>query len=381
MKTYHLEYYYDFSPEKVETCYFTTDKNVKGGIIKSEEIYVIYITLKSDLGNCITRYSSDFSNRHRSGSPFQIHYKVLSEREVTFTENKLLSDDFISYIRLIEFGLNLLYNKLTNSDIQKYQDEIEKHNLEEATNYFKCKIERLFWQHIELKKPLEYLYTIFDSIYHLLGNDIIKKFDMADYYLDNMSNKEVEKSKVRIYSIMTKVMKDISQVISEMTDIFRFHYTYSPYINLKYYFSRVFDLLRTEIDLCPEEDTKKKLELDNELIRQRNILSELAEYNDIDRLFNILYEVDKLYNFNELKKLDKCCIALLLANFCPLFKKQAIKPFKKFKKLICEYYGSSDVSFKENDCIERVEEVYNQQKGFWRYDTKKNPRKQHYLKK
>lgn len=30
MKTYHLEYYYDFNPEQVGTCYFTTDRVIKG---------------------------------------------------------------------------------------------------------------------------------------------------------------------------------------------------------------------------------------------------------------------------------------------------------------------------------------------------------------
>ena len=379
MKIYHFEYYYDFAPEKIESCFFTTDKNVKGGIIKSEEIHSIHITWQSELGYIITDNSTELYLRHRDGNPYQIHYKILKQIDVKFDKSKILSNDLISYLDLIELGSTLVERNPTTKEIQMYKSLISSYDINLICDYFVSRIKLDFYQHIWIKEPLEYLYNIVDTIFKTLTYENIKRFDKLDFDLDYYSGKD--DNRIKVYELIIKSIKRLSQVISEVTTIFRFHYDYSPYVSLNYYLKRVQELLYTEIGLLPVEDVQKKIELDNELVRQRNILAELADYNNIDRLSNILYNVDVLYNFKELKQLDRCCIALLLIEHCPLFKNNATKPFNKFRKLICEYYGASDVSFKENDCKDRIEEVYNQQKGFWRYDTKKNPRQQHYIKK
>lgn len=379
MKTYHLEYYYDFAPEKIETCYFTTDRVIKDGVIKSEQIHSIRITWQSELGYIITGNSTELYLRHRDDNPYQIHYKILKQDDVEFDENKYLTENLIAYLSLIEIGSILVERNPTTKEVQEYKALINSCDINLICDYFVSRIKLDFYQHILIKEPLEYLYNIVDNISKTLTYENIKRFDKLDFDLDYYSGKD--DNKIKVYELIIKSIKRLSQVVSEVTTIFRFHYDYSPYVSLNYYLKRVQELLYTEIGLLPVEDVQKKIELDNELVRQRNILSELADYNNIDRLFNILYNVDVLYNFKELKKLDRCCIALLLIEHCPLFKNNVTKPFNKFRKLICEYYGTSDVSFKENDCKDRIEEVYNQQKGFWRYDTKKNPRKQHYLKR
>ena len=87
MKTYHLEYYYDFNPEEVRTCYFTTDRVIKDGVIKSEQIHSIRITWQSELGYIITGNSTELYLRHRDGNPYQIHYKILKQDDVEFDNN------------------------------------------------------------------------------------------------------------------------------------------------------------------------------------------------------------------------------------------------------------------------------------------------------
>ena len=377
MKTYIIEYFYDFNPEEIETCYFTSDKNVKDGIIKSEQIHSIHITWQSELGYIITDNSTELYLRHRDGNPYQIHYKILKQIDVKFDKSKILSNDLISYLDLIELGSTLVERNPTTKEVQMYKSLISSYDINLICDYFVSRIKLDFYQHIWIKEPLEYLYNIVDTISKTLTYENIKRFDKLDFDLDYYSEKD--DNKIKVYELIIKSIKRLSKVISEVTTIFRFHYDYSPYVSLNYYLKRVQELLYTEICLLPV-DVQKKIEMDNELVRQRNILAELADYNNIDRLSNILYNVDVLYNFKELKKLDRCCIALLLIEHCPLFKNNATKPFNKFRKLICEYYGASDVSFKENDCKDRIEEVYNKHRGFWRYDTKKNPRQQHYLK-
>lgn len=370
MTTYKIEYFFDFKPEELQICYFTTDKEVKDDIIKSDEIYSIRITLKSQLAAIMTNDSWELWNKHANlKQKYQIHYKILNQSNVIFNHNKYLSDDFISYIKLIETGVALMKRKSSNANIKIYNDELKKYDCKLVTNYFKCKIELDFLQHIKIKEPLEFLFNVVDVIYNVLGYDLIKEYDLLSWEFSQMDEK-----KKNSYIKIQDIIKNISSVISELTDIFGFHYNYSAYVSLNYYLKRVQELIYTEIGLIPEEDTQKKLEIENELIRQRKILSVLAEWNNIDRLFNILYDLDKVYNFKVLKKLDKCCIALLLIKYCPLIMEKATKPFYEFRKLICEYYGTPDVSFKENDCKDRIEEVYNEHKGFWRYDTKKNPR-------
>lgn len=376
MKTYTIEYYYDFNPETIETCYFSSDKDIKDGIIKSEQIHSIRVTWQGELGCIITDNSTELYLRHRNGEPYQISYKVLKQVDVKFDENKYLSNDLVSYLNLIELGSALVERNASTEEVQMYKALINSYNINLICNYFVSRIKLDFYQHIWIKEPLEYLYNIVDNMSKTLTYENIKRFDKLDFDLDYYSGKD--DNKIKVYNLIVKLLEGLSQIISEVTTIFRFHYDYSPYVSLNYYFKRIQELLYNEIGLLPEQDVQKKIELDNELVRQRNILSELADYNNIDRLSNILYNVDVLYNFKELKKLDRCCIALLLIKHCPLFKSNVIKTFNKFRKLICEYYSTADISFKENDCKDRIAEVYNQQKGFWRYDTKKNPRQQHY---
>ena len=376
MKTYIIEYYYDFNPETIETCYFSSDKDIKDGIIKSEQIYSIRVTWQGELGCIITDDSTELYLRHRNGEPYQISYKVLKQVDVKFDENKYLSNDLVSYLNLIELGSALVERNPSTEEVQMYKSLINSYNINLICNYFVSRIKLDFYQHIWIKEPLEYLYNILDNMSKTLTYENIKRFDKLDFDLDYYSGKD--DNKIKVYNLIIKLLEGLSQIISEVTTIFRFHYDYSPYVSLNYYFKRIQELLYNEIGLLPEQDVQKKIELDNELVRQRNILSELADYNNIDRLSNILYNVDVLYNFKELKKLDKCCVVLLLIEYCPLFKNNVTKPFNKFRKLICEYYSTADISFKENDCKDRIAEVYNQHKGFWRYDTKKNPRQQHY---
>ena len=376
MKTYTIEYYYDFNPEEIKICNFTTDEELKDDILTSEQIHSIYVTLQGKLGVILNDDSSKLAYRHRIGNPYRVHYKILKQVDVKFDENEYLSNDLIIYLNLIELGCTLVEKNPTTEEVQMYNALINSYDINLICDYFISKIKLEFYQHILIKEPLEYLYNIISAIPKTLTYNNIKRYDKLDFNLEYL-NKE-HKNKIEVYETIIEVLKRLSRVISEITTLFRFHYDYSPYVTLNYYFSRVQELIHTEIAQFPERNSYSNVELDNELIRQRNILSELTDYNNINRLSNILYNLDLLYNFKELKKLDRCCIALLLANFCPLFKKQAIKPFKKFKKLICEYYGTPDVSFKENDCVRRAEELLNQHRGFWRYDTKKNPRQQHY---
>lgn len=262
-------------------------------------------------------------------------------------------------------------NNPSEKEIYKYKETIDKYDLRLLTNYFKCKIELDFLQHIKRKEPLEYTFQIVNEIYKTLGYNIIKKNDKLDW--DYM---QITKYQRGVFNNLKNVIKNISSVIAEITNLFGFQYNYSVYITLNFYFKRVLEILYTEFSLLPKEDVyiEDEINTDNELIKQRKILSELTDWNNVDRLFNILYNLDGLYNFKELKKLDRCCIALLLIKYCPLFDTKTTKPFCNFRKMICEYYDTSDVTFKENDCKDRIEEVYNEQKGFWRYDTKKNPR-------
>lgn len=175
MKTYIIEYFYDFNPEEIETCYFTSDKNVKGGIIKSEEIHSIHITWQSELGYIITDNSTELYLRHRDGNPYQIHYKILKQIDVKFDKSKILSNDLISYLDLIELGSTLVERNPTTKEIQMYKSLISSYDINLICDYFVSRIKLDFYQHIWIKEPLEYLYNIVDTIFKTLTYENIKR--------------------------------------------------------------------------------------------------------------------------------------------------------------------------------------------------------------
>lgn len=112
-----------------------------------------------------------------------------------------------------------------------------------------------------------------------------------------------------------------------------------------------------EIDNSEEEPSVSKEQLLTELcppIAQRRKLKE------------ILREVDENYHLSRMTKLDVACIALLLQKHCFLFNQNIATKFTQFRKRILAYYGLDDVSYKENHCKERMEELQKQCPNLWR---------------
>ena len=88
-------------------------------------------------------------------------------------------------------------------------------------------------------------------------------------------------------------------------------------------------------------------------------------------LKQLLDEVEETYKVATLPKLDKACIVLLLRDNCFLFSSRIANNFSLFRRKLLAYYGVEDVSYKENHCKVRKEELRSLHPNLWREIRKK----------
>lgn len=84
-------------------------------------------------------------------------------------------------------------------------------------------------------------------------------------------------------------------------------------------------------------------------MNKEEVLRELSPYIHHKRINEILLKIDEELGLtiNRRDKLEQTTIFLLLYKRCNLFNKMV---FSKFKRLLTQYYGIEDNSYKENDC-------------------------------
>lgn len=113
-----------------------------------------------------------------------------------------------------------------------------------------------------------------------------------------------------------------------------------------------------------EEKPKPKEEVK---VSKEQLLTELCpSYKKRQKLKEILEDVDKNYHLARMSKLDVACIALLLRDNCFLFNQNIANKFTQFRKKLLAYYGLENVSYKENHCKERKDELRDQCPALWR---------------
>lgn len=104
-----------------------------------------------------------------------------------------------------------------------------------------------------------------------------------------------------------------------------------------------------------------------ETVSKEQLLTELCpSFKKRQKLKEILEEVDNNYHLERMPKLDVASIALLLRDNCFLFNQNVANKFTQFRKKLLAYYGLEDVSYKENHCKERKEELKKQCPSLWR---------------
>lgn len=161
-----------------------------------------------------------------------------------------------------------------------------------------------------------------------------------------------------------------------MTTLFGFSYQYTPYVSLRTFFNRILEYLDLEIGISDTSNQKVEI-LQNNI--EENSKQELLEklcpvYKNRKELETILDEIDEHYHIEACSKLDKVAIILLLREHCNFLNQNIAKKFNQLRKLVLQYYGFSDVSYKENDCKEKRIELYGYYPMFWEKMKNRNSR-------
>lgn len=161
----------------------------------------------------------------------------------------------------------------------------------------------------------------------------------------------------------------MSHILNLMTSILGFSYEYTPYIELRDYFNKIMTYLCLELgeDITTknEESSKKKDPIEKEYSKKEILEKLCPAYLHRNKVEQILNEINDSYHINECSKIEKASLVLLIRDHCNFLDQNIAKKFNQLRKLIMQYYGQTDISYKENDCLQKKEELYSRYPMFW----------------
>ena len=372
--TYYIEYFIASEPNTKYYGYYSCNEELQESIILThKEVATFDITPLSTLADFLV-YGKYLSNealasihKIREEDTYSIIVNILSKHTNKFEFNSYISNDMYLILDRTFRAISLIEDKNISTDevesiVNLLNDKLPK--IEQYSNYLLIQAEIDFRLYIRRKKSILFCKRIAQEIIRLIGKENIRIYDRIDPSL-------LDKLHIKLYNSLYTSLKTIGQVIFRMTSIFGFAYEYSACISLKGYFNRILEYLSLELDedfpqnFLTNNAVKKKI-ITKEYSKQEVLEKLSPSYMNRNKVEIILNEVDENYHIKDCSKLDKACLALLLRENCNFLDQNLSKKFAQLRKLILQYYEEADVSYKENDCKLRKEELYAQYLTFWK---------------
>ena len=303
---------------------------------------------------------------------YQIYVRVIERYDNMFELSDSLSNDLYLFINRISKAI-LFFEKadLTVGDIVEIGDSLKNKllSLDLFSNYLLIEAEVDFLIHIDRLSSLKYCKAIVQEIISIINEDVMLAYNKVEYVRLDERHKQ-------LFDIVQSSIEGINGVLYKMTTLFGFSYQYTPYVSLRTFFNRILEYLDLEIGISDTSNQKVEI-LQNNI--EENSKQELLEklcpvYKNRKELETILDEIDEHYHIEACSKLDKVAIILLLREHCNFLNQNIAKKFNQLRKLVLQYYGFSDVSYKENDCKEKRIELYGYYPMFWEKMKNRNSR-------
>lgn len=368
--TYTIEYNLKDTPNAVYHAYYSSDDVLEHTIVLGrEDLRSVLITPHSLLASFIFegKYLSvaDLSQLFFNETDFSLEVRVLSKHQNKYEFNKYLSNDIYVILDRTVKGIKLLSNSNLSHEAISETAEVVEDKLSQIdlyVNYLLIAAEKPFLIYINRTDTIKYCRDVLQEIISLFDADLIKAYDSIDYT-------KLSDLKKRLYKVIQSVFYAVSSLLNNMTSIVGISYQYTAYISLRDYFSHLFQLLDLSVGMIADEKTKDKKKSKDVLAKEytkQEILEKLCpSFKYRKDLEIILEQLEQNYHITDCSKLDKASLVCLLNDHFNFFNRSIANKFNQLRKLVLQYYGLSDVSYKINDCKDRRVELYGQYPSFW----------------
>ena len=376
--TYHLEYYIGSAPHNKHEGFYSCNELLEKEIVLTEkDVRCLRITPLTRLASFLVGSAYLATDELRQlcyiyDGEYQIYVRVIERYDNMFELSDSLSNDLYLFINRISKAI-LFFEKadLTVGDIVEIGDSLKNKllSLDLFSNYLLIEAEVDFLIHIDRLSSLKYCKAIVQEIISIINEDVMLAYNKVEYVRLDERHKQ-------LFDIVQSSIEGINGVLYKMTTLFGFSYQYTPYVSLRTFFNRILEYLDLEIGISDTSNQKVEI-LQNNI--EENSKQELLEklcpvYKNRKELEAILDEIDEYYHIEACSKLDKVAIILLLREHCNFLNQNIAKKFNQLRKLVLQYYGFSDVSYKENDCKEKRIELYGYYPMFWEKMKNRNSR-------
>lgn len=272
----------------------------------------------------------------------EVRIRVLNVKVNLFDYNKVLSNDLYIIYKLFARVLEL-YNSDDLKELQRTRRML-RDSMSDSMRlkyYYMIDAAKKLYKTDKIKHIL-FCLSVVEEIEDTIGQDAISNYD--NLYPICKTDKQ------HMLAIGTLERFNVSHnVMGIIEDLLRFS-SYRGDITLRDFFDRI----KVDINFLLESKgyklSKKKSPNNTFLVMNKEeVLRELSPYIHHKRINEILLKIDEELGLtiNRRDKLEQTTIFLLLYKRCNLFNKMV---FSKFKRLLTQYYGIEDNSYKENDC-------------------------------
>ena len=268
--------------------------------------------------------------------------RVLKVQVNLFDYNKVLSNDLYIIYKLFARVLEL-YNSDDLKELQRTR-RILRDSMSDSMRlkyYYMIDAAKKLYKADKIKHIL-FCLSVVEEIEDTIGQDAISNYDNLYPICKTDKQHMLAISALERFNVSINVMGIIE-------DLLRFS-SYRGDITLRDFFDRI----KVDINFLLESKgyklSKKKSPNNTFLVMNKEeVLRELSPYVHHKRINEILLKIDEELGLtiNRRDKLEQTTIFLLLYKSCNLFNKMV---FSKFKRLLTQYYGIEDNSYKENDC-------------------------------
>ena len=268
--------------------------------------------------------------------------RVLKVQVNLFDYNKVLSNDLYIIYKLFARVLEL-YNSDDLKELQRTR-RILRDSMSDSMRlkyYYMIDAAKKLYKADKIKHIL-FCLSVVEEIEDTIGQDAISNYDNLYPICKTDKQHMLAISALERFNVSINVMGIIE-------DLLRFS-SYRGDITLRDFFDRI----KVDINFLLESKgyklSKKKSPNNTFLVMNKEeVLRELSPYVHHKRINDILLKIDEELGLtiNRRDKLEQTTIFLLLYKRCNLFNKMV---FSKFKRLLTQYYGIEDNSYKENDC-------------------------------
>lgn len=273
---------------------------------------------------------------------FETQIRVLKVQVNLFDYNKVLSNDLYIIYKLFARVLEL-YNSDDLKELQRTRRML-RNSMSDGMHlkyYYMIDTAKKLFEADEIKHVL-FCLSVVEQIEDTIGQDAISYYDNLYPICKTDKQHMLAISALECLNVPVNVISLIQGMLNFAS--------YGNSIRLRDFF----DGIKADINYLLESKgyklSKKKSPNNTFLVMNKEeVLRELSPYIHHKRINEILLKIDEELGLtiNRRDKLEQTTIFLLLYKRCNLFNKMV---FSKFKRLLAQYYGIEDNSYKENDC-------------------------------